>query len=155
MNHKQQGDCMDINKMILCGIGVIAILSFNSDIAPSLNSEVRIIDGDTIELKTKEKHRFACIDAIEKKQPLGEEASKYLANLMNNEKPLSYHYYDTDSFGRKITEIYKGSENINLSMVKAGYAKVNYNYLNCIDNEQYLKAERIAKKEKKGMWGLE
>ena len=86
---------------------------------------VKISDGDTVHLllnnHTKEKIRLAGIDAPERKQPHGNKAKKYLSNLVGN-KPVTVSFSKRDRYGRIVGKIeYKGLD-INLEMIKAGYA---------------------------------
>jgi len=86
---------------------------------------VKITDGDTVHVlqadHTKEKIRLAGIDAPERKQPHGKKATRYLAYLIGN-KLITVEYSKRDRYGRIVGKIeYKGSD-VNLEMVKAGYA---------------------------------
>ena len=66
-----------------------------------------VYDGDTIKLKTENQYhriRLASIDAPEKDQPYGIEATLLLRRLLQNKTVLA-HVQDTDKYGRKIAYI--------------------------------------------------
>jgi len=86
---------------------------------------VKITDGDTVHVlqadHTKQKIRLAGINAPERKQPHGNKAKQYLASLIGT-KLVTVEYSKRDRCGRIVGKIeYKGLD-VNLEMVKAGYA---------------------------------
>ena len=86
---------------------------------------VKITDGDTVHIlqsnHIKEKIRLAGIDAPERKQPHGNKAKRLLASLIGN-KFVTVEYNKRDRYGRIIGKIRHNNTDINLIMVKAGYA---------------------------------
>ena len=63
--------------------------------------------------------------------------------------------YGLDRYNRILGVIYLDGENINLEMIKAGFAEVYRGKLpKGFDSTPYLKAEAEASKAKKGMWSL-
>jgi micrococcal nuclease len=84
-------------------------------------SGVRVIDGDTVHIGTV-KYRLAGIDAPEKKQPYGPEATRYLSRLCRRGVGL-IDVKCTDKYGRKVARIYDKNHNcINNKMLSAGMA---------------------------------
>jgi len=129
----------------------------------SISGMVEVIDGDTIKIE-KKKIRLFGIDAPEKKQkcqkpwltisfmtfnkdyPCGEISTLKLKNKINN-KFITCKSTNKDRYKRFIAECFKGKTNINLWMVRNGYAIVYKKYSN-----KYLAAENLAKNEKLGLW---
>ena len=123
---------------------------------------VRVYDGDTVKAVGHDieiKIRLVGIDAPEtskKKrqqgQPFGRKAEKYLAGLVLN-KVVDIKGYGSDRYGRILAEIYIDDRNINLEMVKTGYAEVYSGspprgfYM-----KDYKKAEDGARNSGQGIW---
>ena len=69
---------------------------------------IYVYDGDTIKLKAENQYhkiRLASIDAPEKDQPYGIEATLLLRRLLQNKTVLA-HVQDTDKYGRKIAYVH-------------------------------------------------
>lgn len=125
----------------------------------------RVLDGDTIHLmsdsipivgaKTHKDGtvsvRFRGIDAPEKRQPFGLEAKANLENLIE-QKTVKIAVKDIDRYGRIAGYVYLNNKNINLEQVKAGYAWAYSEYLDRPYASEFYKAERQARKDKKGLW---
>jgi endonuclease YncB( thermonuclease family) len=124
----------------------------------------RVIDGDTIKVDDGSKKitvRMVGIDAPETSkskndpgQPFSQRATKHLSSLVLNQT-VDIKSYGLDRDGRVLGEVFLEDRNINLEMVKAGYAEV-YRGKTApgLDLEQYRKAEENAKKANRGMWVL-
>jgi len=61
---------------------------------------------------------------------------------------------DIDKYRRMVGIVYLGGRNINLEMVKEGYAEAYIEYLKDPYKKDFLKAEREARLLKKGIWSL-
>ncbi len=123
---------------------------------------VKVYDGDTILVKKYEivfPVRLVAIDAPEirhgnheKSQPYGQKSKKYLAGFTKDKK-VRLISYGLGGFNRVLAEVFAGSTNVNLEMVKAGLAEVYQGKkpaaLNCAP---YYHAQKHAKKLRKGMW---
>lgn len=120
---------------------------------------IKHCDGDTSWVKPligkKFKVRYAVIDANESRQPGGKEATQYLNRILPIGSrvaiiPTSKHKsYDRDMIGT----VYHNFRNINLAMLKAGYAVIDPRYLTADIQEQYTKAQNRAKAHRLGRWG--
>jgi len=114
-------------------------------------------DGDTVRITSgnasKITIRLACIDAPETSQGISGKWSTQTLKRLIQGKPISIKPQIKDRYGRTVAEIYQGSLNINLEMVKLGAAFAYRKYLRQCDSETYLAAEAIAKKRKLGIWG--
>ncbi len=128
--------------------------------AETLRGKVqKISDGDTITVQTNQDSltiRLACIDAPESDAPQGQQASQRLQQLIPIGTQIRLNIVDTDRYGRKVAEVYKGNNLVNLWMVQEGQSLVYRKYLaNCPDNAQrLLDAEVKAQRKQLGFWGL-
>ena len=114
-------------------------------------------DGDTIRVTDKSGDkvtvRLACIDAPEISQGTsGKWSTKTLKGMIQG-KSITLKPQIKDRYGRTVAEIYVGSTNINLQMVRNGAAFTYRQYLKQCDRDAYLNAESMAKREKQGVWG--
>lgn len=123
---------------------------------------IKHCDGDTSWVKPligrKIKVRYAVIDANESRQAGGDSATQYLMRLLPTGSrvaivPTSKHKsYDRDVIGT----VYYNFRNINLAMLKAGYAVIDDRYLGTIPypmQKRYIKAQDRAKAHRLGRWG--
>lgn len=119
-------------------------------------------DGDTCKVRSSDnitlKIRLVGIDAPETKkgskegQPFGEEARTELNKLVEG-KPVTLKVYGTDAFGRNLAEIFVGTTNVNLEMVKNGYAEAYKGRPPAgLSADSYLEADWSARTAKKGIW---
>jgi micrococcal nuclease len=122
----------------------------------------RVMDGDTITVRdgsVEKIIRLVGIDAPEishKKrepsQPFGQAATKYLAGLVLK-KSVEIKEYHQDRYGRTLGVVSLDGNNVNLDMVKAGYAEVYRGTPAAgFEGAPYWKAEEEARAAKKGMW---
>lgn len=108
-------------------------------------------DGDTIcvkEGKLKHEVRLRRIDAPETSQPFGIEAASRLKSLIYGMRVL-VEYSETDQYGRIIGTVYLQDTDINLLMVRSGFA---WHYKQYDDAQSYAEAEAEAKSERRGLW---
>lgn len=128
----------------------------------------KVVDGDTIEVNLngkEEKIRMVGMDTPETKDPrrpvgcFGKEASNETESLLDGKMViLQKDVTERDKFGRLLRYIYLPLGNgqtlfVNDYLVRTGFAKV-YTYPPDIKyNEQFLKAQQVAKEAKKGLWG--
>ena len=118
---------------------------------------VSVGDGDTIRVKDAKGNRvtirLACIDAPETSQGnSGKWSTKTLRNLIKG-KSISLKPQTKDRYGRTVAEVYSGSVNINLQMVRLGAAYPYRKYLGQCDRAAYLSAEAAANNRGIGIWG--
>lgn len=114
-------------------------------------------DGDTVSLSL----RLNAIDAPEKAQKCkaangqcyacGTMAADHLARLMN-EADLSVSFVGTPSYGRAGARLYNEDRDINLQMVRDGWAVVESQYLlSASDVKRYKGVEELARKNRLGL----
>lgn len=113
---------------------------------------VKIIDGDTFDLLTKEKKilriRLYGIDCPERKQDFYQSAKKALAGYIFN-KEVEVSITGRDRNRRMIGMVFCNAQNINLAMIKDGYA---WHYKKYSADTAFAKAEKQARAERKGLW---
>jgi endonuclease YncB( thermonuclease family) len=124
----------------------------------------RVTDGDTITVSSNgQKHtiRLVGIDAPEKSkkkhepgQPFSQKSTKHLAGLVLN-KHVDIVPFGSDRYGRTLGVVYVDDKNVNLEMVRAGFAEVYRGRpAKGFDNDPYQQAEEVARSTGKGMWSL-
>ncbi|MBF7067206.1 thermonuclease family protein [Campylobacter volucris] len=130
----------------------LALFSYvlNYDPNSYINAKIiKVIDGDTIEVKTNDKEiivRLFGIDAPEKDQSYGQMSQKFLnAIVLNKEVVLSMK--DEDKYGRILAIVYLNDRDVNQVMVANGYAWAYEHY-----SDLYVKDQQLAQSAKKGLW---
>ncbi|UCF85477.1 MAG: thermonuclease family protein [Desulfobacteraceae bacterium] len=124
----------------------------------------RVYDGDTVKAQGHDieiKVRLVSIDTPETSkekrdpgQPYSQQAKKYLTDLILN-RSVDIKGYGLDRYNRILGVIYLGNQNINLEMVKAGFAEVYRGMApHKFELSPYWQAEKKARDSKKGMWSL-
>lgn len=130
----------------------------------------KVIDGDSIHITTPEqtklKIRLYGIDAPETPiinyhtgqfhkpgQPYSEESWKALENKIMG-KQVRMDVLDIDKYRRLVGMIWLDDQNINLEMVREGYAEAFIEYLKPPYRKQLLEAEKEAQSHKRGIWSL-
>lgn len=122
----------------------------------------KVIDGDTIKLKNKEKVRYIGIDTPEVKgpyteiEPYGKEASAKMKEFLNSAEKVCLitdligNKYD--KYDRRLAYVYdKSGKNLNAEMVKFGLAKVYRKF--AFDHKQkFLEYEQVARSHGLGVW---
>jgi micrococcal nuclease len=109
-----------------------------------------VTDGDTFVMQLKEGNirvRLEGIDAPEKKQPFSHESKTFLEKYLNKECRLQKT--GVDRFGRTLGVLWVNGVNINLLMVKEGYA---WHFKKYSKDKVLAEAEADARKNKTGLW---
>jgi endonuclease YncB( thermonuclease family) len=114
---------------------------------------LRVIDGDTIEfVSTKygtRKLRLSDIDAPEKDQPYGAEATAYLTRAILRQT-IIVRIDGKDSYNRLLGTIKgTGLKSLNLGLVEIGYA---WHYKKYSTDDRFSRAELKAKALRSGLW---
>lgn len=114
---------------------------------------VSVIDGDTIKILTEQKQqhkiRLWGIDAPESKQAWGHQATLALRKRIQN-KWVQADIITKDRYQRDVAVIFYKNKDINEWMVRNGYAWVYRQY----NKDRYYGAERLARKQQRGLWKL-
>lgn len=126
---------------------------------------LKVLDGDTIIFREEGavdsiKIRLWGIDAPEKEQAYGAEATRKLARLIEHKSVLLCFREDAkesadgrDGYSRDLATIFRKGRNINLEMVQGGYAW-HYAYY-AAEVTELAEAERQARSERLGLWADE
>lgn len=111
-----------------------------------------VADGDTLTVldaeKRQHKVRLHGIDAPEKGQPFGAKAKEALAGIVFK-KDVTVEVKDTDRYGRVVGKVKQGGVDVNLKMVKDGFA---WQYRRYDKSRALLDAEEEARNAKRGLW---
>jgi micrococcal nuclease len=142
-------------------VAVLALAVFAWTTRGSSKNEVvaRVVDGDTIELVSGTRVRLVQIDTPEKRtECYGDQASALTQRLL----PAGTHVRieqdprldQVDRYRRKLAYVFKGDEDVNLTLVEQGAAGVWF-----FDGrrgryaDELLEAAERARAAEKGLWG--
>tara|TARA_Y100000022_G_C13257527_1_gene380510 strand:+ start:1461 stop:1940 length:480 start_codon:yes stop_codon:yes gene_type:complete len=116
---------------------------------------IKVVDGDTIWVKTGNKHikiRLSYIDAPELKQAYGIRSKNFLTNLVLD-KNVQINTNKKDRYNRHLGEVYIHNANesvfVNAKMLKSGNAWI---YLAYRENSYLINLENYARINKLGLW---
>jgi endonuclease YncB( thermonuclease family) len=114
---------------------------------------VRIADGDTLTLldanNTQHKIRLHGIDTPERGQPYGNAAREALEAYAAGQR-IDVTIQDTDRYGRTVGAVYRNGQNVNLALVRSGWAWWYERYAR--NDRQLAEAQREAKADRRGLW---
>jgi len=99
-------------------------------------------DGDTLRVRSSDgqilKIRFACVDAPELKQPMGEESRNYLRSMISEANgKVKIKIIETDRYGRSVAELWTKSGLLQSRMTAAGMAFAYDQYSNNCPNTNF------------------
>ncbi len=144
---------------------LIILVAFISGFAappPSSFQVERAIDGDTIVLTNGERVRYIGIDTPETKHPkkpveyFGKEASEANQKLVEGKTVrLEFDVQKRDRYDRLLAYIYVDDIFVNAWLVENGYAQVATFPPNVKYQELFVKLQREARENKRGLWGRE
>jgi len=115
-------------------------------------------DGDTLRVRSRAgavlKIRFACIDAPELKQELGQESRDTLRSLINDaNNRVKIQIVDTDRYGRSVAELWTKKGLLQSQMTSSGMAFAYDQYKkNCPSWNSVKSSEQTAIQYKLGVW---
>lgn len=114
---------------------------------------VDVMDGDSIQVEVSTGRivhiRLFGIDAPELNQYFGQLSKQYLSKLILN-KDVMIELLDEDQYGRRLAFIYDdGGNNVNLDLVRSGYAWVYRQYFS---DPKWIVTEQQAKASELGLW---
>lgn len=141
----------------------------SNNISPSTDSVDRdtvilskCVDGDTTHFYLNGKDitvRYLAINTPEsttKKEFYGKEASEYVCNKLKNATKIQLEYDDKsdrlDKYDRTLAWVIVDGENLQLDLVRNGYAEVKYIYGNYKYLDELKNLEKEAKNQKLGIW---
>jgi endonuclease YncB( thermonuclease family) len=120
-----------------------------------------IHDGDTLRVRSSKgeilKVRFACVDAPELKQPMGEEARNHLRSLVNRGgNKVKVQAITVDRYGRTVAQLWNNHGLIQSQMAIAGMAYGYDQYKKDCPNWPAIESTQAQAQEAKlGVWKLQ
>ena len=123
--------------------------------AASAAQKVKVIDGDSIVVNGVEmrlegidapEYHQVCYDADKKGYRCGIKARDYLLRLTAGKK-VNCKKLSVDRYKRQVSVCYAGGRDLNREMVSAGWAVAYDRY-----SDDYVGAEKEAKKQRRGIW---
>lgn len=130
----------------------------------------RIVDGDTLivkyfenSIKKEERIRLLLIDTPESVHPsnkvekFGPESSEFAKEILKEGRRVTLEIGspERDHYNRMLGYIWVDGKNFNEIMIEKGYARVAYVYPpNTKYLEEFREAEKVAKKNKLGIWSI-
>ena len=113
---------------------------------------VKVADGDTFTLLDSNnkqiKIRLYGIDCPERGQDYGSVATKFLGDKLKS-GAIKVKIMDIDRYGRTVGIVYVNDEDINLALLKAGFA---WHYKQFDKSKEYAEAEANARVKKLGLF---
>lgn len=113
---------------------------------------IGIKDGDTYVVLYRNEEiviRLEHIDCPESGQAYGKNAKQYASKLCFGKTIEVLHHNKIDRYGRLIATLYDGDININLEMVRVGYA---WHFKKYSQDKEYDQMEKDARSAKRGLW---
>jgi micrococcal nuclease len=113
-------------------------------------------DGDTVQVQDRKETyavRLACIDAPERLQAGGLQATTHLRELLPEGTQVKVDVVETEA-EQPIVEIFKDGQSVNLQMVREGMAVIYpRQFQPCYSNRhEYYQAQAEARQQQKGLW---
>jgi micrococcal nuclease len=154
------------SKRIIISLFVALLFAFPGYSLAGQFKVTMVYDGDTIKAEGHDIVIYvllAGIDAPEigsqkgEGQLYGREASKYLENLiLNKTVDIKGYGLGPNPYNYLVGEIYLGNKNVNIDMIRRGFAEVCSEKLpEGLNISPYVEAEREAKDAMRGIWSLE
>jgi len=110
--------------IILIYVSGFIMRNYKRDEKPLMFVVDEVLDGDTILIETGEYVRLIGIDSPEKNQSFYNESKAFLESLiLSRPVILKIDTRDRDNYNRLLRYVYLNNLNINIEMVKQGYAR--------------------------------
>jgi len=152
----------------VCLLFIFLLAGCTGSAEPAPNGEVqakvkRVVDGDTFEVENGAKVRMIGVDTPESVkpnhpvEPYGKEASNFTKRLLTGkEVTLKFDVEPKDRYGRWLAYVYlQDGTFVNELLVREGYAQVMTIPPNVAHQELFLQAQREARENNRGLWGLQ
>lgn len=134
-----------------------------TDISTNAYKVKRVVDGDTFVINYNgkdEKVRLIGVDTPESVKPnspvehYGKEASNFTKKLINNQYvKLEFDVQQRDKYGRLLAYVYlKDNRMLNKILLEEGYACIMTIPPNVKYADEFLKLQKTARENKKGLW---
>lgn len=148
-----------MNKILL--ITILFLFAISANAKTLTGKVVKIVDGDTVHILVKgnqiEKIRLAGIDTpeIRPSQAFGKAAKRKLIELLDERYKVTIEWDDRDRYKRIVGKVIQKDIDINLQLVKSGYAwhyKKYQDEQSKEDRKLYSQAELKARELKLGLF---
>jgi micrococcal nuclease len=83
---------------------------------------IRVVDGDTVELDNGQRVRLLGIDTPEKGEPMANEASDMLRQLIGSGPVKLISCQEKDPYDRLLSIVWVGNVNVNMALIREGMA---------------------------------
>lgn len=115
------------------------------------NTVVVVADGDTFQLKSKERVRLMGVDGPELERCAGPEAKKRLSELILN-KTVELKESVKENYGRTMALVYADGKLVNKIMMEEGWGKPDYKKNS--QRDILTTAYKEAQNKKVGLWSM-
>lgn len=133
-------------------IGVMLIISLSCSDREQQGHVVKVIDGDTFEMKAgneKFRVRLFGIDSPERGQAFNVKAREFTASLIAD-REVTVIIRNKDRYGRFVGDVYRDDGlYINSEIVKAGYA---WRFTRYSNDPELGRLEQEAQQARRGLW---
>lgn len=161
---------MNMKRRIVMYLFALALLlpACSASNQPQANGQMeatvkRVVDGDTFELENGEKVRMIGMDTPETVkpnhpvEPYGKEASNFTKELLTGQNvTLKFDVEPYDKYKRLLAYVYLSDGTfVNEKLVRDGYARIMTIPPNVAKADLFLEAEREAREQNRGLWGLQ
>lgn len=144
----------------------VIIVSNTAAKYPPTYTVTRVVDGDTIKINYNSKEesvRLIGIDTPESVHPdasrnvfNGEIASNYTKTLLEGKDiELEFDTQKRDRYGRLLAYVYIDGTMVNRLLLKEGYAQVSTYPPNVKYVDEFIKIQKSARENSKGLWSYE
>lgn len=132
-------------------IAILVLLLLTSHAYSETVVVKRVIDGDTFETTDGVRVRLSGVDAPERDQPWGTEASGWLA-LMIDGREVKLQNESRDMFGRVVAEVSWRGMDVCDAMVSLGHCWVDTRYTSGEREQRLVAFQTRAKSRGVGLW---
>ena len=133
-------------------INVILILSLSCSDREQQGHVVKVIDGDTFDMKSgndKIRVRLFGIDSPERGQAFNVKAKEFTASLIAD-REVRVIIRNKDRYGRFVGDVYRNDGlHVNSEIVRAGYA---WHFTRYSNDPELVRLEKEAQESRLGLW---
>jgi micrococcal nuclease len=143
-------------------VAIVGVLCYTGAIADDGQSPVlvgratNIVDGDTLDVQLDSgpiRVRLHGVDAPEKAQPHGKEATAALSRWVLGKQVEIEPVAQSDAYGRLVGIVYVADTNANAELISSGHAWAFRRYMRNAD-AKLCELEAEARNGKRGLWSL-